>query len=125
MPKLGEIIREKAEGVRYVEITVKEAKSQKSVAQNAFYHALLGLIIEQQGGNKMDFNKLRERLKIKLGYGYDVDLPDGTVNFKTHSMSHVTIKQSNIFIEEAINICNFLEIKYPERESFYKTIGLE
>jgi len=116
MKRLGSYIRSKE---YTLEINVKKAVKSKTKAQNSYYHHLIGLICKETGNN---FEDLRFKMKIQLGY-FDEIWVNGQAEKRVKSMSKVSIDQSNIFINTAIEMCEFLNIKMPSMEYHYEQIN--
>ena len=120
LPKLGKQLREELTRTgKSLEVNFKQARSLKSKAQNSYYHCLLHLICKDTG---QDFKRLRFTLKIELGY-YDEVWVKGEAKQMVKSMSDVTVEQSNIFIENAITICQFLKLNYQTKEQHFREIN--
>ncbi len=119
MKIIGQGIRQQAEKGKPLEIRVTQAKRMKTTAQNSFYYALLALIADYTGE---DSESIKFRMKIQLGY-FDEIWVSGIAEKKVKSMAKVSVDESNIFIDAALQICSHLNLRVPAREQHYREIN--
>ena len=115
LPKLGKQLREELIRIgKPLEVSFKQARSQRSVTQLACFHILMDLILKETGDADV-----KDRIKFQLGY-YKTIFVDGKEKQVLKSLAKATQEQAGMFIESAIDICRWLNLEYMTLEQAEK-----
>lgn len=96
-------------------ITIKQATRIKSRMQIAYFHVLIKLIADECGN---DSEEIKARIKHELNY-FRVIYSKGEELLLLGSLANATVEEMNDFIEAALSMCSYMNIKIPASKQFY------
>ena len=115
LPKLGKLLRDELTRTgKSIEVNFKQARSQRTVMQLAYFHVLMELIRKETGDADV-----KDRIKFELGY-FKTIFVDGKEKEVLKSLSKATLEEAGHFIEAGINVCQFLNLEYMTEEQHRK-----
>jgi len=118
LPTLGKLLREELTRTgKSLEVNYKLARSKKTWLQISYFHVLINLIIAETGDKDVKI-----RMKDELGY-YTEFYSKGETRRNYKSLANATLNDMIIFIESAINVCQFLGLAYMTIEQHKKEIN--
>ena len=100
-------------------ITIKQATRIKSRQQIAYFHVLIKLVADECGN---DSEEIKARIKHELDYFRVID-SKGEELLLFGSLANATIEEMNDFIEAALAMCGYMNIKVPARKDFYDSMN--
>lgn len=104
-----------------VQVTFEKAKMKKTLPQNSYFHLLASMICKETGEDMEDF---KFRLKLKLGY-YQVVKVNEVDEKRPKSLSKASLEDLILFIDAAMEVCDYLNIKFMLPDEYFRKIGVK
>lgn len=94
-----------------VSVTVEIATKKRSSLQNRMFHAIVGLLSDETGYTE---EEIKDYIMKDCGFSKEVIVKNQLKNVRMSTTS-LTPNEFNEIIEKALNICEFRDIKVPDK----------